>query len=274
MKLTFYGTRGSIPVCEAEYTKFGGNTSCTMITFSSGRIAIIDAGTGIRNLGNDIIRKKMEQYDDIIIGLTHTHWDHIQGFPFFKPAYDPKRHFTLAICGKEGNLRNLEHIFAVQMQEEYFPVPLDKMGASFTFLQPDERKLITRNNVSVFATQIQHPGDSYGYRIGAEDKILAYCTDVEHINGIEQNVVDLARDADVLVHDAQYTEEELVTRKGWGHSTWNQAVEVAKRANVKKLVLFHHDPEHDDNFLIAEEKKCRKVFPNSVFAREGMEIEL
>ena len=137
MRVTFYGTRGSISVAEPEVPQFGGNTSCVFVTFDNGRVAILDAGTGIRKLGNDIIARGIEQLDNIFIGLSHTHWDHIQGFPFFKPAYDPSRHFTITIVGKKSKVVNLESIFTVLMQREYFPVPLSGMGAHLSFWQPE-----------------------------------------------------------------------------------------------------------------------------------------
>ena len=142
MKITFYGTRGSISVAEPEFSQFGGNTSCVLVTFDNGRIAILDAGTGIRKLGRDMLARGIEQYDNIFIGLSHTHWDHIQGFPFFTPAYDPKRHFTITIVGKESKITNLESIFATQMQREYFPVSLSEMGARLSFWRsrPERRR--------------------------------------------------------------------------------------------------------------------------------------
>ena len=121
MKVTFYGTRGSISVSGKEFSQFGGNTACILLTFKNGRIAILDAGTGIRKLGNDFQARSIEQYDNIFIGLSHTHWDHIQGFPFFQPAYDPRRHFTIAICGKGRKHVSLESIFNTQMMRDYFP---------------------------------------------------------------------------------------------------------------------------------------------------------
>jgi phosphoribosyl 1,2-cyclic phosphodiesterase len=274
MKVTFYGTRGSFPVSERDFSRFGGNTACILLSFTNGRIAILDAGTGIRKLGNDFLARNIEQYDNIFIGLSHTHWDHIQGFPFFQPAYDPKRHFTIAICGKGRESISLESIFETQMMRDYFPVPLDKMGAAITFWQPDLSCYTAPSGIHIIASRYQHPGGAYGYRITEERTTLVYCTDVEHGEVIDTRIVSLARNADLLIHDAQYSPHELEEKKGWGHSSWKQAVEVARKAGAKRLALFHHDPEHNDAFLSNAERDCQKLFPEAFFAREGMEIEI
>ncbi|MGB5992083.1 MAG: MBL fold metallo-hydrolase [Desulfobacterales bacterium] len=274
MKVTFYGTRGSMPVPDPDYMHYGGNTSCILVTFSTGRVAILDAGTGIRKLGNDLLSNAHEQYGNISIILSHTHWDHIQGFPFFDPAYDPQRNFTISICGKDRMGKDLEHIFAGQMQSDLFPVPLHKMGANFTFLQPDITTYENPWGIKFVASKHSHRGDAYSYRIEEGGKTLAYCTDVEHKDGIDPNVVALSRNADLLIHDAQYTPEELEMKKGWGHSSWEQAIEVAEQAGVKKLALFHHDPDHNDTFLSNMEKKCQKRYPQAFLAIEGNQVTL
>lgn len=262
-------------MAESDYVRFGGNTSCILLTFENGRIGILDAGTGIRKLGHDFAARSIGQYDNIFLGLSHTHWDHIQGFPFFKPAYDPRRRFTIAIHheGQQDN-NQLETVFATQMQRDYFPVPLDKLGATLMFWQTDLADFITPSGVSITASKHSHPGDAYGYRITEGKTTLVYCTDVEHVGGIDPKVVAFARNADLLAHDAQYTPRELKHKKGWGHSSWEQAVEVALQAGVKKLALFHHDPEHNDAFLMNIEKECQRVFSEAFFAREGLEIEI
>jgi len=274
MKITFYGTRGSISVPDKNFSEFGGNTACLLLRFENGRIAILDAGTGLRKLGNDLLAQSVEQYDNIFIGLSHTHWDHIQGFPFFKPAYDTRRHFTIAMYGRDRGAFTLASAFETQMQQDYFPVALDKMGAAVIFWQPETPSFTAASGVQVTATEHNHPGRAYGYRITEGDTTLVYCSDVEYVDGIDPNVVLLARDADLLIHDAQYTPEELLQKKGWGHSSWEQAVEVAELAGVRRLALFHHDPEHDDAFLLRLEQECRQRFPDSFFAREGMEISI
>jgi len=274
MQAVFYGTRGSVPVCEPGFVKFGGNTTCVCITFNSGRIAILDAGTGIRKLGIELIERGHEQFDEIVIALSHTHWDHIQGFPFFKPAYDPRRKFTMAICGVDGAGGELKRVFEAQMQSEFFPVPLENIGAAFRFKQLDLTDYTHPSGVKVAANLHKHPGGAYGYRIYEDGKTLVYCTDIEHGDTIDPDVVALSRNADLLIHDGQYTPEELPDKTGWGHSSWEQAVEVAEQAGVKKLAVTHHDPEHDDAFILKMEKACQERFPNAFFAREGFLIDL
>lgn len=275
MKIRFYGTRGSIPICEPQYQEFGGNTTCVLVEVS-GNIGILDAGTGIRNLGKELVTDQHLGIDrPVFIAFSHFHWDHIQGLPFFLPAYDAKRHFIISAIGRERYGKDLKSIFQMQMQRDYFPVPLDGMGAAIDFHQTDEDSLVFEN-VTAKALKHNHPGDAYSYRIeGKRDgKVLVFCTDIEHGDEVDPNIVELAKDADLLIHEAQYTPDELPKHKGWGHSSWEQAVEVAKRASVKKLAITHHDPDHDDAFLRNVEKQVQAQFPNAVLAREKMEIEI
>ena len=198
MRLKFYGTRGSIPVCDVGFQQFGGNTTCLQITFTdTNRIVIIDAGTGLRNLGRDLraIGHKQEQ---IVIAFTHFHWDHIQGFPFFAQAYDAGQKITLLTLGRDQTVSNLREIFEVQMQAEYFPVQLDHMGADFEFLQiADASQHFTGiNNVEtvVTAQKHNHPGGAYSFRIERNGKVLVVCTDVEHGEQIDPRLVELAQE--------------------------------------------------------------------------------
>ena len=278
MKLKFYGCRGSIPVCDAGFQQFGGNTTCFQLTFTdTNRIVIIDAGTGLRNLGRDL-RAIGHQQDQIIIAFTHFHWDHIQGFPFFAQAYDPEQKITILTLGRNQTIGNLREIFEVPMQSQYFPVQLDMMGAQFEFLKVEDasKHFAGIGNVETIVTSQRHnhPGGAYGFRIERGGKVLVICTDVEHDEEIDPQVVELSRGADLLVHDAQYTAEELRTHRGWGHSSFDQAMQVAEMAGVKHLAMTHHDPEHDDEFLLRMEKLCQERFPNTQIAREGMEIVL
>ncbi|MBW1824899.1 MAG: MBL fold metallo-hydrolase [Deltaproteobacteria bacterium] len=274
MKVKFYGTRGSTPICAPEYQEFGGNTTCVLVE-GFGNIGILDAGTGIRDLGKVLVSDQHLGIDrPVFIAFSHFHWDHIQGLPFFLPAYDKRRHFVISAIGRERYGKDLKSIFETQMQHDYFPVPLDGMGATIDFHQSNEENF-TFDYVTVTAVKHNHPGDAYSYRIvGRKDeKALVFCTDIEHGDELDPRIVELARNADLLIHDAQYTPEELTTHIGWGHSSWEQAVSVAEQADVKRLVLTHHDPDHDDTFLRNIEKQVQRRFSNAVLAREKMEIE-
>jgi len=210
----------------------------------------------------------------INIGFTHFHWDHIQGFPFFAPCFNKDQIIGIMMMGSERKYKNLKEIFSVQMQADYFPVQLDTMGAQFRFFNFGNKEIVYGVTTTAVPQHHQYPGGSYGLRIEDDSQVLTICTDVEHINGIDESIVELARNADLLIHDGQYTDEEYVRYRGWGHSTWRTAVEVAKRANVKKLIITHHDPDHDDDMLDSMESECQKEFPNSVFAKDGMEVQV
>jgi phosphoribosyl 1,2-cyclic phosphodiesterase len=274
MRVKFYGTRGSIPICGPEFQEFGGNTTCVLIDGPK-RTGIFDAGTGIRELGKELVNDPNIGIDrPCFLVFSHFHWDHIQGLPFFAPAYDPSRHFVIAAIGRERYGQDIKSIFATQMQSDYFPVPLDNMGAQIDFLKTKE-DFLKDGKAMARAVKHNHPGNAYSYRIEGENgKVVVFCTDIEHGDEIDERIVDLSKGADLLIHEGQYTPEELPRFKGWGHSSWEQAVEVAQRACVKRLVITHHDPDHDDDFLREVEKKCQARFPNTLLAREKMEIKL
>jgi phosphoribosyl 1,2-cyclic phosphodiesterase len=272
MRIKFFGVRGSVPVCGSEFQRYGGNTTCLRILREDiNRIVIVDAGTGIRNLGKEIINTGLKQ-NVINILFSHFHWDHLQGFPFFAPAYNKDQKIGILVMGKERKVKNLKEIFSLQMQKEYFPVELDTMGAQFEFLAYGDKETFYGANVTAAAQYHKFRGGSYGFRIEDGAVSVVICTDLEHIDGIDENIVNLARDADLLIHDGQYTADEYKKHRDWGHSSWEQAVEVAIRAKVKRLIITHHDPDHNDDFLDSMEKECQEIFPNSIFAKEGMEV--
>jgi phosphoribosyl 1,2-cyclic phosphodiesterase len=261
-------------VCGREFLRYGGNTTCFRIhREKANRIAIIDAGTGIRNLGKELIEENFKQ-EIINISFTHFHWDHIQGFPFFAPAYNKNQKIGIHVMGKEREHKNLKEIFSAQMQAEYFPVQLDAMGAQFEFPHLSDKEIFFGASVTAVPQYHKYRGGSYALRIEDDSSVLVICTDLEHIDAIDETIVSFAKDADLLIHDGQYTAAEYEKHKDWGHSRWNDAVEVAKRANVKKLIITHHDPDHDDDFLDAMEKECKEAFPNSLFAKEKMEVSV
>ena len=274
MKIKFFGTRGSTPVCERGYQEFGGNTTCVAVFGElDSDVLVFDAGTGIRNLGKELMHQEFLPGRKIVIAFSHFHWDHIQGLPFFSPAYDPSKEIHVITLGNDLNMKAFKSIFAKQMESTYFPVSLDNMGAHFSFIPIKSNEQIFPDGI-IKTHRHSHPGGAHSYRLEANGKVLVYCTDIEHGNTIEPSIVDFSKGADVLIHDAQYTPEELPNFKGWGHSSWEQAIEVAEKANVKKLFLTHHDPEHSDSFLNEVEHECQKRFPNCFLAREGTEIEV
>jgi len=273
MRVTFYGTRGSVPVSESGYLEVGGNTACVLVTFDTGRILILDAGTGIRRLGNDLAETASGQ-DNICILLSHTHWDHIHGFPFFQPAYDPDQRLTICICGRGRNTVTLETIMGVQMESDFYPVPLDQLGAEISFWEPDITHYTAKSGVRIIASPHNHPGGAFSYRIEEKDKTLVYCTDAEHGERIDPRLVALSSRVDLLIHDAQFTPKELKQRKGWGHSSWEEAAKVAQQAQVKRLALFHHDPEHEDSLLHQIEREAQDRFAGAFLAKDGMEVRL
>lgn len=273
MKIKFFGTRGSIPVCEKGFQEFGGNTSCVAVFGDTNSdVLIFDAGTGIRKLGKDLMQQEFLLGRKIVIAFSHFHWDHIQGLPFFAPAYDSSKEIHIIALGKDFNIINLKQIFAKQMESTYFPISLDNMGANFSFITKDANEENFPNG-SIKTYLHSHPGGAHSYRLEADNKVLVYATDIEHGSEIDLKLVTFAKDADILIHDAQYTPEELPNYIGWGHSSWEQAIAVAEKANVKKLYLTHHDPEHNDEFLNKIEKLCQKRFSNCFLAREGVQIE-
>ncbi len=272
MKVKFYGTRGSVPVCDKEFQKYGGNTPCVLVE-TKDRIGILDAGTGIRQLGKDLIECESDRCDEMYIAFSHFHWDHIQGFPFFLPAYDKSSKLIITAIGKGATELDLQTILGGQMKQAYFPIPMEQMGAKMRFMNVSSDEYATAD-FNVKTTEHNHPGGAFTYRIESDGKSLVYSTDVEHPKELDQRVVDIARNADILIHDAQYTPEELKYKTGWGHSSYEQAIEVAKLAGAKKLVLTHHDPDHQDNFLDEIELKCKDLFDDVCLAKDGMEFSL
>ncbi|MEM9214530.1 MAG: MBL fold metallo-hydrolase [Cyanobacteria bacterium P01_F01_bin.150] len=274
-KVRFWGVRGSIACPGPKTVRYGGNTSCIEMHVAGQRI-IFDAGTGIRELGQSLL-KDMPLKASMF--FTHSHWDHIQGFPFFAPAFVPGNQFDIyGMIAPNG--ATIEQRLNAQMLHPNFPVPLQIMGANLNFFDIDKEETVTLDNgVRVENSLLNHPGEAIGYRVCWNGHAAAYVSDTEHFTDrLDENVIRLSQDADVLIYDATYTNEEYYSEKsskvGWGHSTWQEAVKVAKAANAKRLVLFHHDPVHDDEFMDNIKDLTAAQFPNGMVAWEGLEIDL
>ncbi|NOG85688.1 MAG: MBL fold metallo-hydrolase [Planctomycetes bacterium] len=273
MYIRFWGVRGSIATPGKGTVKYGGNTACIEVRCGD-EILILDAGTGIRELGNTLLKEKPRH---INILFSHFHYDHIEGFPFFSPIFN--KDYSITLIGKSKLDGTLEQLFATQLMFPYFPLTLQELAADIGFHEVNKKSSFRVGNITIKFGHLRHPGGCLGYRIEYRGKSFVYATDTEHSDQIDVSLLNLSSRADVLVYDCNYTDEEYAGRVGapkvgWGHSTWLQGVKIAKAAKVKKLILFHHDPSHDDGFIDRLESQTQKRFRESYAAFEGMEITL
>ncbi len=274
MKTTirFWGVRGSVASPGPETVQVGGNTSCVEIVTDHHRI-VLDAGTGLRGLGNHLMK---EGRSDITLLLSHLHWDHIQGLPFFAPLYQPETRIDVFSGAFNAPLRET---LRRQMSAPTFPVDLNEVPARLGFQELRDQQRIVLKDVEVTICRANHPDAVFAYRIQHGDCSVVYATDTEHYPCVDPRLVALARNADVLIYDAQYLPEEYagqtgMSRVGWGHSTYEAAVELARAAGVGKLMLFHHDPSRSDDQVREIEARAQERFPDAFAACEGMTLAL
>jgi len=253
-EVTFWGVRGSVPTPGAATVKYGGNTSCVEVR-ADGQIIVLDAGTGIRPLGLALAQEFDGAAIDVTLLISHTHWDHIQGFPFFAPAYQPRN--TIRVLGFEGARQGLASTLAGQMESPYFPIAMQEMPGNVVIEELQGFEFMI-GPVRVMATMVNHPGITVGYRLTTSGGTVAYLPDNEPFRenqvGYSQERVDLQnrkliefiRGVDMLITDSQYDSDEYSSHIGWGHGCVDEVVRVAMLSEVKRLYLFHHDPAHDD----------------------------
>ena len=281
MKVTFWGTRGSIPSPGPDTVRYGGNTSCVDVR-ADGHVLIFDAGTGIRSLGLALEREFKDQPLTVHLFISHTHWDHIQGFPFFVPAYRPDT--MIHVYGAPGQGQSLEKVLRGQMEADYFPVGLCDLAATVDVHEFRASPFVI-GNVRVDAAHVNHPAMNLAYRVTGEGRQVVYATDLEpyaktldHLAGrgdegrvfgekLDRELVEFASGADLHIADAQYTDEEYPSKVGWGHSSLSAAVNLAVAARVKSLALFHHDPVHSDHVVATMEQTARDMI-----AAQGADI--
>ena len=268
----FWGTRGSIPTPASWTRVYGGNTSCVEVRFED-TVFICGAGSGIREMGKDLMDRKPSP-QSLHLLITHTHWDHIQGFPFFAPLFLPDNRFK--VYGPEGAHLSLRDVLAGQMEHHYFPVELDQLAARISYQDLCEGSYEI-DGMRVRAQQMNHPSPTLGYRIEAEGRCICYlcdhepfCEDVWRegaprgkfesiLEDGDRRHAEYMQGADVVIHEAQYTPQEYPSKRHWGHSTYVYVVELAVLAGVSRLYLTHHDPTHDDEFVADVEKKAQEL---------------
>jgi phosphoribosyl 1,2-cyclic phosphodiesterase len=265
MNVRFWGVRGSVAVSGAGFARTGGNTSCVELTHDGERL-ILDGGTGLAALGQSLGAPVKAA-----VLFTHVHWDHIQGVPFFAAAYHPDSELTFA--GAPGLREALDE----QMRAPQFPITMSALRARIHFSALSPGQPFEFGPFRVLPVEMTHPQGVMVYRIEAGGRAVVFATDVEHGAALDRRLVDLAVGADLLIHDAQYTDDEVMgrsgpPRRGWGHSSWQQAIDVASTADAGQLALFHHDPGRDDAQLDLIEGDAASRRPNAFAAREGVEV--
>ena len=305
MKIRFWGVRGSYPVPGPQTNRYGGNTSCVEVRPKDGPHIIIDAGTGIRRLGKEMMQAACgEGKGASHLFISHTHWDHIQGLPFFAPLYQGGNRFY--VYARQRDDTHLRTVFASQTEDPYFPVPFNAVKADVAFRELVEGAQFRIGNVAVGCTRLNHPWIAMAYRLDCDGASVVYSTDtapftdillekefirtpprlgdapkpddVAKLASMREALVDLCRGADLLIYDTQFTPEEYRARPHWGHSTPNDAIDIALAAGVKKLALFHHAPERtdeeQDRILVETRQQLVGRDLEVIAAAEQMEVAL
>jgi phosphoribosyl 1,2-cyclic phosphodiesterase len=276
-KLSFWGVRGSTPTVDPATWRYGGNTPCLELIAPDGTQMILDCGTGLRMLGSRWGMQDGGRTPETHILVTHYHWDHIQGIPFFSPLYSEHNQFHFySFRSKYLGRDSLKQVFETQMALPYFPVDMSAMNAKRRFQEVAGGDTFMIGENKITTRSLNHPQGCLGFRIEMSVGTVAYATDNEPGDPeLDKSLRELVADADIFINDAQYTPEQLAsTRRGWGHSTWAEGVRVARETNAKTLVLFHHDPDSTDRMVDSLLRQAREEFDSVFAASEGMVITL
>jgi len=265
----FWGVRGSIACSGPRTARYGGNTSSLEVRCAD-RMLLFDAGTGIRYLGRSLDGMRL----DADIYFTHTHFDHVCGLPFFRPLFQAQNRFRLW-AGHLSGAMTLKRVLAEFMMSPLFPVPPEVFRSTLEYRDfKAGETLAAADGVSIRTATLNHPDGATGYRVEFDGRSVCYVTDTEHVPGsLDRNVLGLIAGADLVVYDSMYTDDEYRRYVGWGHSTWQEGVRLCKQAGVKRLAVFHHDPEHDDDMLDGIAREVERLMPGSVVAHEGLVLE-
>ncbi len=271
-RLKFWGVRGTVATPAADKLRYGGNTACASVEVADDEYLILDCGTGARILGDSLAQRRKGRPTRYHVFLSHYHFDHVEGLSLFQPLYDPASSiiFHGFVSGHSAIRENLETLIS----PPFFPVSLAGAPAKIEFKNVEESTCFDVGALRVDSIPLCHPDGCVSYRISNGDRRIVFATDHEHGDeAVDKALIDFSRNADYLIYDATYMQAEYETlRKGWGHSTWYAAVQVARSAGVKTLILFHHHPDHTDEQLDEMERIARLELPTATVAREGMEL--
>ena len=263
----FWGVRGSIPCPGPDTAIYGGNTPCVEIRCGS-NVLVFDAGTGIRTLGNML---SADNVRDVDLFLTHTHLDHINGFPMFNFLFDDQNHLKIW-AGRREVWSSIKDTFARFMAPPIWPISIEDLGAEITFNDFQVEKILSpKSDINIRTANLNHPQGAVGYRVDFWGKSICYVTDTEHFKDRrDEDILKLIEGADIVIYDASFTDEEYPNFVGWGHSTWQEGVRLCADAGARRLVVFHHLPGRSDDELAVIDSSVGALLPGSVVAREGM----
>ena len=287
MLLKFWGTRGSIPVPGKNTIKYGGNTPCVEFRSNNNKIIIFDAGSGIRELGIDLT-KKSNPDKEIDIFISHYHWDHIQGIPFFLPLYEKDR--KVIFHGLTANGNNIADVLSNQMNDNYFPIKIDEVNAAIDYKKIKFNRTYKIDNVTVKTFKTNHSTPTLAFKLSEGNKCFVYMTDnelkydnqesIESVKELNKDLIKFCRGCDYLIHDTMYDEKQLLGKRGWGHSSNILLAYFSIISEVKNLVLFHYNPDHKDEKINKLLKETKKIFQKEkldigcIAAKEGLEIKM
>ena len=267
MEIFFWGVRGSIPTPGKSFSMYGGNTSCVEIRIKQHSI-ILDMGSGLKNLGDSLLKRKVNNFD---IFLSHFHYDHTCGLPFFRPAFLQNYNFFL----RSGRKDMLE-VLKSQISSPSFPITVNEFKANIKYKSFSVGECIfLKNNTKIKTLALNHPDGAVGYRIENRGKTVCYITDHEHNENMQnEELINFVKKSDVLIYDSTYEDEEFKNYIGWGHSTWQEGVRLANQSDVKKYYIFHHNPDNTDSQMKKIEKKSKLMGKNIIVAKEGMCVKI
>ena len=281
MKITFWGTRGSIAAPGADTIVYGGNTTCLEVTTAAGKTVIIDSGTGIRRLGDELLAKGKPL--DIMLLMTHIHWDHIVGFPFFGPIFQKSTHIT--VDGSARGIEGLRHVFSTKYMDGTWPLRFEDLACRVEPQDHLPKGPLELDGMLIESHPLQHPQGGFGFKLTESTGNFVFLTDNELVEdgwkGTSfKHFVKFCRDVELLIHDCQYIDEEIEQRRGWGHSDLGSVARLAMEANVRHLILFHHDPWRTDKGISKIVERCQEIFGEAGVditvdgAREGAKIRV